>query len=708
MSALAANAFSSDPLGDLKKKGHTFSPALQKQMTSALANRKLARPPAGITPAHFKGKLTFQSPPPAVVPFDAPAGTYDAMIGLRLDAGDLALDAVYQAGTIPHQLALDQLLSASELLALGGGFIVDKPGGSISRLHITSAPTLAATQDGTTIVALRIPIQIDWTHTSAVIGHQIRKLVTQATGTMQLTMRLVPTVVLRPQDANSSLSIAVQLVTDVESAANSPRLTLDPNSPVQLKHPVPLDQIDGLAVIIQNALALQLKNNVSFSISPIINLPTGRLSIRHVDVVVKGGALLAGVQVAGTQGTGDPANLTNLLPNQDTNVFVQVRDVVANLLVQSALRSGQLTAAAKKQHDNAVVDSASAKFQDNAFVAQVSGRLVDECPFNVDLGFIETRTVSVKLTDPSTIEIDQHDDNSIAEWSNLWCLLSSLGLIGLAVLGGVLMEGVAAGIVGGILGFILTNVGPFLGGQIIDGVFGSGGGPDSTPISLTQPIPGSDFLPTLNNLLINISDGAALIAATVGTKADNVNAVIYARFLVPAPGAVAIVQTAALIGAKIELMDQDKPAPVGDDAPTGAPRNTSSSHLGHGSSTVNTFVPPTSDERLAQGVTDLDGTVRFAMLKEQLRSTAGRIKSVTTHFDPDAEEDVKTTSFKPVAEAKPDLYFRVTMPDGKVVDTRTLPGGLMVNFTAARLGTLAKPITFTFGTTVGGVLEATA
>jgi len=135
------------------------------------------------------------------------------------------------------------------------------------------------------------------------------------------------------------------------------------------------------------------------------------------------------------------------------------------------------------------------------------------------------------------------------------------------------------------------------------------------------------------------------------------------------------------------------------------PANTSSSHGGHSSSTVHTFVAPSSDEKLAEGTTDLDGTVRFALLKDQLGSTAGRIKTVTTRFDPDAEKNVSTTTFKPVPEARPDLYFRVTMPEGKVVDTRAMPGGFMVNFTSARLGTLAKPIMFNFGIAVGGVRE---
>jgi hypothetical protein len=103
----------------------------------------------------------------------------------------------------------------------------------------------------------------------------------------------------------------------------------------------------------------------------------------------------------------------------------------------------------------------------------------------------------------------------------------------------------------------------------------------------------------------------------------------------------------------------------------------------------------------------LDGTVRFALTKDQLVTTGGTIKGVTTHFDKDFNVISTTTSSTKVVEPKPDLYFRVNMPDGSVIDTRKLPGGFMLNFQSARIGTLAQPRIFTFGATGTGVLEAT-
>ncbi len=705
MKALGASAFSGDPIANLATKGFTLSPALAQQWNAVKGTKPLPSLPHGVTPASFKGAVTFQAPKLPIVPAAPPANGYDATAGLTLAAANLALQAVYQSGTIPHQVALDQLVPQGELNLLAGAFKVDRPGGQISRLHITAPPALNAIADGSSIVALQIPIQIDWVQQRMLAtGQQIRKVITDAVGTLQLTVRLVANVVSRPATHSSTMTISVQLVTDVTSAANSPRLTLTPQSPVQLTTPVPANQIDGIAVIIQNALSQQLKNALSFPVSPVLTLPIGTLEIRRVDVVTSGVALVAGIQVVGTQGTANPAGLTNLLPNGTTNIFVQVQEVVANLLMQQSLHNGSLTAAAKAQNDNAVVDSASASFQGNSLVAQVKGRLVDECPLGADLVFITTRTVSFKL-EGNTIEIDQSDDNSIADTHNLWCLLTSLGMIGLAVLGGVILEGAALGIGAGILAFILTNVGPFVLDKLIGSLFG-GGGDNASFVDLTSPIPGSDFLPTLSGGFFQVAGGAMLVAATAGLQADNINTVIYVRFLVP-DGGITVFSSKPLAGATVALMDQDAPAPAGDDAPTTVPHGTSTGHGTHVTTTSFSFQPATSDQKLAEGKTDIDGIVRFALLKDQLTSTGGTIVKKVQRFDVDADKVTTITSKSGEVEPKPDLYFRVTMPDGSVVDTRKMPGGFMVNFTSARVGTLANPLTFSLGgLSSGGVLTA--
>src|SRR5579864_1128895 len=236
ITALQNSVFSADPMADLAHKGYTLSADLNKEWEAARAGKKLPRMPR-VNPATVKGTFAFKLAPGPLTAPNIPPGSYDLTAGLTIGAANEALGAVYDSGTIPHQIALDQLLSSSELTGLASFFRVDRPGGQISRLHIRSAPTLAATTDGSSVVAVEIPIQIDWDRTVMFAGRQVRQLVTEATGTLQLTMRLNANVV-----SGSKMTIAVQLVVP-SSPAESPRLTLDANSPVQLANPVPPDQI---------------------------------------------------------------------------------------------------------------------------------------------------------------------------------------------------------------------------------------------------------------------------------------------------------------------------------------------------------------------------------------------------------------------------------------------------------------------------------
>jgi hypothetical protein len=695
LTALGESPFSADPLADLAREGYTLSPELQSQWDSALKDTKLAPPPAGVTSADFTGTLTFQQIP-QITPRTSPApGNYDVLAGLEFAVANTAIGAVYQSGTIPHEIALDQSLSAGELTALGGLF-KGVAGGQLSRLHITSSPTLAGTTDGSVVVALVIPIQLDWIQFQVLpsTGMTIARVITTAVGTLQLTMTLVANVVPRPDPAYSTMTIGVQLLdTQQVTPADSPRLTLAPNSPVQLSNPAPPDQVDGTAVLIQNALAEQLGNSITVSVSPVFALPIGSLALFHADVVSKGGMLLAGLQIEGTGTTGasDPTQLVSLLPSDGSNLYLQIQDSVANAVIQSALQSGQLTAQAQLQYSNAVIDSASARFENDEFVAQVNGRLVNECPLNVDLYFSYTRTVSLQL-EGGSLQINQSNDTSIVDIHNLWCLLSTLGLIGLAFLGGAVL-GFAGAILGGLLGSALGMQGNFNLLNLIVG--GAGGGPTPpTIVDITQPIPDSDFLPTLSGGFCQIANGGLLIGAVAGTQPDDINTIIYAQFLVPAGGVVATASK-ALAGVKVELMAQDVPPPVSPQVPP----STSTGTGKHQVTITYTFVPPTSDQQLAVGQTDMNGVVRFGLLTTQLVTTAGMIKEEESRFDPDAGRFITTTTLTPVLDDTPDLYFRVTMPDGSVVDTRQLPGGLMSNFVSARLGTLEHPIPFTFGGT---------
>ncbi len=519
-----------------------------------------------------------QAPTVPIVPAPPDSSGYDLVAGLRLTVANDALSAIYQSGAIPHQIALDQLLSRNELTALSRGFHVDQPGGQISRLHITT-PTLHSVTDGSGMVALYVPIQLDWIETVILDGRQIHQTVTDAAGTLQLAMRPRANLIFRPETNSSVMTLSVQLAT--LTPANSPRLTLDRHSPVRLAHPVPPDKVDEAAVLIQKALERQFHESLSFTVSPRFVLPTGDLKVRRVDVVTSGDVMIAGLQVAGTYGRAKPWRLSSLLPNSSANLFVQTHEAVANLLIERAVRRGALTSFAKTQNDNAVVDSARVSFQNNSVVVEINGRVVNDCG--------------------------------------------------------------------------LSNVGLF--------VSGGEGGENSTIIDLTSPIPGSDERPVLSAVCFRVKNGAMLMAATVGLRPDHVNTVMYIRFLEPDGIDV-------LAGATVQLMDRDAPAPR--DPPTGG-----------GSQAIPARSPFRSrgeDQRVAEGQTDLNGTVRFVL---------------NTHETPVPARNSRV-------EWKPDLYFRVKLPDGSVADTRNLPGGFMLDINSSRIGTLSNPLTFALGSSVNG------
>ncbi len=685
LAALGKSPFSTDPLADLAREGYTLSPELTRQWHLALEDKKLALPPPGVTPVSFPGTLTFQQPPVITTQAQPAPGNYDVLAGLTFAVANTAIDAVYQSGTIPHEIALDQLLSATELEALADFFKVDRPGGQPTRLQITSAPTLAGTTDSNSVVALLIPIELDWIEILNFQGTQIQKLITQATGTLQLTMTPVAKVALLP---DPTMTIGVQLLdASASSTADSPRLTLDPDSPVQLKDPAPPNQIDGTAAIIQNALAERFGGSLNVSVSGAFNLGTGSLVLDHADIVSKGGMLLAGLQMVGTGTTGatDPSQLVSLLPS-GANLYLKVQGSVVNALLQDALQSGQLTAQAQQKQNNAFIDSASATFQNNQLVVQVGGYLYDECPGGVNLYFTDTRTVSLNLLNGGSLEISQSDNLSIDEASNVWCLLATLGLVAFAAI----LPAVMVNWLIGFAGFLLFSEGIF---GLAELVAGQAGGTIVNIVNLTQPIPDSNFLPTLTGGDFQMSDGGLLIATTAGTQPDTINAIIYVRFLAPA-GGIEAGATKPLAGAKVELMAQDVPPPPGaSQVPPG-----SSSGLGKHRVTVSyTYIPPTSDQQLAVGQTDFNGEVRFGLLASQLVTQTGEIKEERTSFDPDADRFITIPTLTPVMVAKPDLYFRVTMPDGSVADTRQLPGGLLVSSVSSQVGTLANPLTLSLG-----------
>ena len=78
-----------------------------------------------------------------------------------------------------------------------------------------------------------------------------------------------------------------------------------------------------------------------------------------------------------------------------------------------------------------------------------------------------------------------------------------------------------------------------------------------------------------------------------------------------------------LVGARVQLIDQDVPAPLRDDVVPPRPQSSTTTKDGVVTRRESHFVAPTGNQVLATGTTDNQGRVAFVLQPDQLRTTAG-------------------------------------------------------------------------------------
>lgn len=143
---------------------------------------------------------------------------------------------------------------------------------------------------------------------------------------------------------------------------------------------------------------------------------------------------------------------------------------------------------------------------------------------------------------------------------------------------------------------------------------------------------------------------------------------------------------APIVGAEVELIDQDVPRPAGDDAIPPSEEPTVVVHpTGVSVSESTRFEPPTEDDVIARGSTDADGRLRLVLTPGDLLTYAGTVHTKTVIVDhgggPGAGGlggggvDAIPEATAPLHERKPDLFFRLRLPNGEVRETKFLPGG---------------------------------
>jgi hypothetical protein len=301
--ALSIVAGAENPIEEIEHRGYILGPEMARQLEAAKGGLRRRTPISHAVKVPPPGSVTFSAGKPTLaIPRDRDPGDYDVIVGVRTELANEAFAKLYESGTVPHVVALDQSLSSEDLASLATLFVVDREGGSLSRLLITSAPTMETISDGKDFVAVKIPFRLNWDRTTHFGGVIRRVNVTFATGTFSLIMGLKADVQPLPV-ATASMTIAVELLPRVDSPAQGPRFVLDPHSPVQrLGSQPPPDQIDLAASLIEDSLRKHYKNALKWTISPVFPLSIGSIEIQQLDVRSVGDALIAGLNLVGTPG----------------------------------------------------------------------------------------------------------------------------------------------------------------------------------------------------------------------------------------------------------------------------------------------------------------------------------------------------------------------------------------------------------------------
>jgi hypothetical protein len=696
--ALGTAAKSLDPVAELKARGFQFT----GELASLLAeNASRPKPPAAVWQklapfAAAAGPVKVRAGAASAAVLLLAPGDYDVVASLRFNAVNLTLAGLYASFRIPHTIPLQSLVDSSivsSILAiLRGSFTGVPPDATLGDLHLDGPPEASEIAE-TSMAAVSVPFSIDVHKDAQTIS---------ARGRVTLVAQL-----------SAEVKIALSLATFKLSFPPFPEpfhpgLAIDGSSALQ---PNSAQSAARLAALIQLVMARVLQE--SLSISPILHLPipsfgTLNLIIEHVDLITnsapQSGVMIVGIRFAGAGPTPpNPHLLLNQIPEANHNMLARVDQRYFQRVLDLARQNGQLAQElSTAQQANIKVRGIRLEFAPGEIRVMVDGTKVDACLF-VDVDFTATLSIKIELLG-NQIKITPSTDLSVSTWDQVKCAIVGAGV-------GVLVA-LPAFFVNPVLGGFLAAL---VSGLIIAGFSsgGSGGGSgDGKLIDLDTPIPGTELLPTLSNLLSSATPGVLTAHAVVGTRPDDVNTYVYARFLGTLfGGPLGASGATPLRSATIRLIDQDVPPPAGDDAPIPASTETEKITPKFITTTTVTYQPPSSDEVLGSATTDLDGRVMF-MLRPGTGRSAGTVITTTTkepvtppsHHPPhggdpggDVSEGdgVETHSETvKVTEKAPDLYFRILAVDVDT-DSRKLANGIFVNFQQKHLGSAAQPVSYT-------------
>lgn len=740
------------PVLDAVTEAGSLSPDLRRQLEAQRPATTFTKAQLATMKerARLGGPVTFQvRPERAMSVVDLPQGGYDVVIAVRLDAASEVLAAFYDADALPHEIASSEASFVFSVGSLRAAFtgVPDGDDIGIGTMHLTRAPSLAAAPDAD-VGVLRVPFALDLVRDPA--GGPATT-VAQLIGTVQLGVTAVAAV------ATQLVTVSAEIAAPADRPASVSLIEVAESSPLQPRSAQALRGFAaGVEENLYLGLRLALTELGPLQICPGLTVPLGAgvtLRIQRADVRVRpdqqSGMLLVGVLIGATRdpadGIGDPDRL-RIPPSMPelANVAARVDEALLHKLVRQALDSGELQAAVDRENNTGLkvkVRDAEVEVDDLVVRIRLKLKANDVC---FEFKDVEVRAIhEIRITGvlDGQVAIERSTDTNVDDVDMAVCgVVAALELALASILPALFVRRVWR-----YIGLVGQFVGGTAGGKSTSFISGM--------ISSSTPLPGTELLPTVEVLQASITDTAGVPNAALATngsftlRPDEEATYLYLRVLRSpqkvAPGA----SPQPVEGVRVQVVDQDVPRPAGDD--TTIPEDTT---VATGNQTViesHRFVPPSEDQILVAGRTGGDGEVQLRMDRGVLDRArlAGQVATTTTtlHHDvlpgppsrsrpgfPGSSGAVgggglgggpgghpgggvlgggpgghpgggpgggsalgeTHTSERLLQERRPDLYFLLTMPDGRQVDTRNLDAGFFLNEPDQHVGTREDPVVF--------------
>jgi hypothetical protein len=705
MTALGAVVEAPDPIDALKARGFTFAPALARLIDSPAAHARLRSPERQrlLSTGRRRRAPALQIGPLTRTLALLPGNHHDLTVGLKLEKVNEVLAGVYATRSIPRDVSLGTGSTAGSLdtlLSVLRNELVGVPPGAdirIGTLHITAPPTVTALPtptrpntpiDPTARLQIHLPVTLDFDRRPASGPFQ------PAVATMKAVAHFGIAVSARIEE--TTLRVTAGPIPGIVAAADPERLrlTIAADSPLPPKDAGSGDRI-GLAVELGGFQKILTDIAVATSLAPRVKLPIGAgfdVLVRHVDLraVPSSGAghLMVGLEIGAEPTpvplTGQPELLErNPFDDSGSTLYVEAHAELLKVLVRQAFKSGELQRLAKARVDNVKLTGADAELSANSIGVFLEGTLVDECGLfgsnfkDVDFdGWtrVESRGIQngeIVFETVESLGVGDADASDIV----ICVLLSFLDLKILSI-GKALLEAFFS--------------------KLSGWIFGSSS-PTSQFVAVFEPnvsIPLTELLPRVRALGVSIDVAAIRVQASFDLVRDDINTYVYLRCVTEGLPQIGGGLPAKGVGAR--LLDQDVPAPPGDDAPVPTEGTTETPVGPRRMRTVTvSFNPNSADQEMARGTTDGQGRLQLVISPGRLQSRAGVLTTTTILEDIQTGETISSnTQTRVISERRPDLYFLLQVQNQRVVDSRSQPGGFIVNINTKRWGTIEQPLVF--------------